>query len=101
MARSAASFTAPGTVRVWINRVEVKKAAKDGESRPGESEFWITLDRFNIVARRLLIGFVTVLGVLDRQPAQVSVASRGILRRLVGPGLLLGPRKFAVETVGE
>src|SRR6202035_5938318 len=80
----------PGRVRVWINRVEVKKAAKDGESRPGESEFWIKLDRFNVIARSLLIGVVTVLAVLDRQPAQVSVISRSVLRRLNGHGLLLG-----------
>src|SRR6202035_2145009 len=46
----------PGRVRVWINRVEVKKAAKDGESRPGESEVWIKLDRFSVVARGLLLG---------------------------------------------
>src|SRR5206468_744973 len=101
MARSAASFTAPGTVRVWINRVEEKKAAKDGESRPGESEIRIELDRFSVIARGLLIGFVTILLVLDRQSAQVSVVSRGVLRRLIGHSLLLGAGELGVELVGD
>src|SRR4029077_5498485 len=80
----------PGSVRVRINRVKEKKTAKDSESRPGDCEIWIKLDRFNISARGPLIEFVTVLSVLDRQTAKVSVVCRSVLRWPIGHGLLFG-----------
>src|SRR5436190_14019627 len=84
-----------------MNRVEVKKAAKERESRPGEREIWIKLDSFNVFARGLLIGFVTVLCVFDRQTAQVSFVSRSILRRLVRDSLLFGASERRLELIRD
>src|SRR5207302_9039356 len=80
---------------------EVKKAADDTKPSPGQREFWIEPNSFSVFARGLSICLVTVLIVLDRETAQISVVRSSILRWPIGDGLLLAARELSVELLGD
>src|SRR5207237_3604268 len=75
-------------IHVGIDPVEIQPAPSDTESGPGNREFWIELDGFSIITRRLSNGVVTVLAVLERLSAQISIVGRGVLSRFGGYGSL-------------
>src|SRR5262249_38261536 len=71
-------FHSSATIRLQIHAIEIELAARDSEARPCQRELRIKPDRLGIQAGDVFCD-VESSGVVERDPAQVSIIRRSIL----------------------